>query len=125
MAGYRLAAAGAIALIAALTTETKAHEVKSITGQPLGITYPASCCKSAATSPHGDCAPISDEYVREGPNGYEINLPVGAHPKLITKGYVGVVPYGTEKRPVSNDYAICLSTDGAHRYCFFPKPGAV
>lgn len=90
-----------------------------------GIVYPGTCCNSAATSPTGDCAPIGDEYVTEGPDGYEIDLPIGAHPKLQKKGYKGVVPYSNVKEPISNDYHICLATDGAHRFCFFPKPGAV
>lgn len=101
------------------------HEAKTVAGEPIGINYPANCCNSAATSPTGDCAPISDLYVTERSDGYHVDLPVGAHPKLITKGYHGVVPYSTAKRPISNDYHICLSTDGAMRFCFFPKPGAV
>lgn len=105
--------------------EAWGHPVTTMSGEELPITYPGSCCSSAVTSTWGDCAPIDDQYVTEGPDGYEINLPVGAHPKLKTKGYKGVVPYSAARQPLSNDYHICLSTDGANRYCFFPKPGAV
>lgn len=102
-----------------------AHEARTVAGDPLNVFYPPGCCQSAATSPNGDCAPISDEYVTERADGYHINIPVGGHPKLKTKGYIGIVPYAGVKQPISNDYHICLSTDGATRFCFFPKPGAV
>jgi hypothetical protein len=108
-----------------LVSPAGAHPVTNVQGEPLGINYPSGCCNSAATVPNGDCAPIDDRYVREGPNGYEINLPIGAHPKLKTKGYSEVIPYSQSKQPISNDYHICLATDGSHRYCFFGKPGAV
>jgi hypothetical protein len=84
---------------------------------------PPSCCNSAADSPTGDCAPIDDQYVHQGVDGYHISLPVGSHPKLIHKGYDGVVPYKDVKEPLDGRYHICLTTDGAYRYCFFPKPG--
>lgn len=90
-----------------------------------GIAYPPNCCNSAATSPTGDCSPIDDRYVTEEPDGYHINLPIGAHPRLKTKGYVGIVPYVGVKQPLDNHYHICLSNDGGSRYCFFPKPGSV
>jgi len=90
------------------------------------ITYPLYCCNSAATSPMGDCAPIDDQYVKEEPDGYHIDLPKGAHPKLLTKGYKAVIPYSdAKKQPIDNRYHICLSNDGGYRFCFFPKPGAV
>jgi hypothetical protein len=116
---------GAASALLLDTREARPHQAMTAAGEPLPIVYPPSCCNSAATSPHGDCAPISDEYVHEGPNGYEINLPIGAHPKLKTKGYSAIIPYRESKQPISNDYHICLATDGSHRYCFFGKPGAV
>ena len=92
----------------------------------MAIVYPPECCNSAATSPTGDCAPIDDQYVTERPDGYHVDLPVGAHPKLLTKGYHGVIPYSDVRTtPIDNRYHICLATDGIARYCFFPKPGAV
>jgi hypothetical protein len=100
----------------------QAHPVPGLDGT---IVYPSGCCRSAATDRDGDCAPIDDQYVTEGPDGYEISLPVGAHPKLLHKGYIGVVPYSTARQPIDGRYHICLSTDGASRYCFFGKPGAV
>lgn len=59
-----------------------------------GIVYPPICCNSAATHATGDCAPIEDRYVSEQADGYHVNLPVGAHPKLKTKGYNAVIPLG-------------------------------
>jgi len=116
-----LALAGIAMLIwAALGTEADAHLIAGT-----DIPYPSGCCNSAATSPNGDCSPIDDQYVTEGPDGYEINLPVGAHPQLRTKGYKGVVPYSTVRQPLDWQFHICLSRDGGHRYCFFPKPGSV
>jgi hypothetical protein len=112
-------------MLGLMLTIGRAHEATDVNGQNLHIVYPPSCCNSAATSPTGDCAPISDEYVTERADGYHVNIPVGGHPKLITKGYVGIIPYSGVKQPIGNDYHICLSTDGAARYCFFPKPGAV
>lgn len=113
------------AMLLLLPTQAWPHQATNAQGQPLGITYPSGCCNSAATSPTGDCAPIDDRYVKERADGYHIDLPIGAHPKLKTKGYSGIVPYSAAKQPISNDYHICLSTDGANRYCFFGKPGAV
>jgi hypothetical protein len=88
-------------------------------------TYPPSCCNSAMDSPTGDCAPIDDQYVHQGVDGYEIDLPVGAHPKLVHHGYKGVVLYSSKdvKQPLDGRYHICLMSEGTYRYCFFPKPG--
>jgi len=117
-----MAVCGLIFLAVALA---QAHEATDINGNSLNMSYPPNCCNSAATSPNGDCAPISDEYVTERSDGYHIDIPVGGHPKLKNKGYVGIVPYKEAKQPLANAFFICLSTDGAARYCFFPKPGAV
>lgn len=87
-----------------------------------GITYPPSCCNSAATSANGDCAPIDGRYVTAKADGYHISLPVGAHPKLKTKGFVGIIPYPQVKPPLDHEYHICLSTDGGRVYCFFAAP---
>ena len=107
-------------------TRVEAHPATTAAGKPIGINYPTSCCKSAATSPTGDCAPIDDRYVTERSDGYHVDIPVGGHPKLKTKGYSSIIPYAkANKQPLSNDYHICLSTDGNYRFCFFPKPGAV
>lgn len=91
----------------------------------MAMSYPPECCNSAAMSPTGDCAPIDDRYVTEEPDGYHINLPAGAHPRLKLHGYVGVVPYSARRQPIDNAYHICLSNEGAYRFCFFPKPGNV
>jgi hypothetical protein len=116
---------GAAAAVLFAIEAARSHPVTDVAGKPTGDIYDPSCCRSAATSPTGDCAPIDDQYVREGPDGYEINLPVGAHPKLKNKGYSGVVPYRQVKQPIDNRYHLCVSQDGGHRFCFYPKPGAV
>jgi hypothetical protein len=116
----------AIGFVFSWVTGAVAHEATTVQGHHLGINYPPGCCSSAITNPTtGDCSPIDDRYVKEGPDGYEIDLPVGAHPKLKKRGYKGVVPYSAARQPLSNDFHICLATDGANRFCFFPKPGAV
>jgi hypothetical protein len=117
---------GTVFGVLALAERAFSHPATNAQGEQLGINYPSGCCSSAATNPYGDCAPIDDRYVSERSDGYHIDLPIGAHPKLKTKGYRGVIPYSeAKKQPLSNDYHICLATDGSHRYCFFPKPGAV
>jgi hypothetical protein len=94
------------------------HEATNVQGYPLGWDYDPGCCRSAQ-QPTGDCAPIASEYVTERPDGYHIDIPVGGHPKLITKGYSGIVPYGQERPSPEGNYHICLTTDGAHRFCFY------
>lgn len=116
-----LAVAAAITLLASPDV-VWGHPDTDITGTPLGWLYPPGCCQSAATSSNGDCAPIASKYVTEGPDGYHISLPIGSHPKLKKKGYLGIVPYNIVKPSPSGDYHICLSTDGANRYCFFAGP---
>lgn len=110
---------GAVFVLLLSTLAASAHTA------PSGISYPPECCNSAMTSPTGDCAPIDDRYVTEQPDGYHINLPAGAHPRLKAHGYSGIVPYSDRRQPIDNSYHICLSNEGAHRFCFFPKPGAV
>lgn len=113
------AAALAIALMYfAWVWPAMSHEATNVQGYPLGWDYDPGCCRSAQ-QPTGDCAPIASEYVTERPDGYHINIPVGGHPKLINKGYSGVVPYGQERRSPEGNYHICLTTDGSHRYCFY------
>lgn len=102
-----------------LVSPAMAHEATNIDGYPLGWDYPARCCNSAKNSPTGDCAPISAMHVKEGPDGYAVNIPVGGHPKLKTRGYSSLIPYGQERVSPEGNYHICLTTDGTHRYCFF------
>jgi hypothetical protein len=86
--------------------------------------YPPLCCNSARTSPTGDRDTISSAAVIARADGYHVNLGVGAHPKLLTKGYACVIPYNLAKPSPDGQFHICLSTDGEHRYCFFaPPPG--
>lgn len=91
----------------------------------MSISYPPECCNSAAMSPTGDCAPIDDRYVTEEPDGYHVNLPAGAHPRLKTHGYSGIIPYTSVRQPLDGSYHICLANEGQYRFCFFPKPGSV
>lgn len=108
-----------MALVVFTARPARAHEATSIKGDPLGWNFPPECCHSAATSPNGDCAVINPSTVREGPDGYHVTLNVGDHPRLKTRGYATVIPYGDERNSPSGEYAICLGTDGSHRYCFF------
>jgi hypothetical protein len=120
MADRILLASLAIAVVAVsslvVATRVKAHVADS------GMVYPGECCNSAATSPTGDCAPIDGKYVTERADGYHVDLPAGAHPQLITKGYSGVVPYASAKNSEDGQYHVCLSRDGNHRFCFFAGP---
>jgi hypothetical protein len=87
--------------------------------------YPPGCCHSAATNPNGDCAPIPDGTVTAHSDGWHITLAIGQHPKLKTKGYTAVIPYAQAKYADDGEFHICLSNDGAVRYCFFaPPPGS-
>lgn len=87
--------------------------------------YPPGCCHSAATNPNGDYAPIPDGAVKATPTGWQVTLAVGQHPKLKTKGYQAVIPYSEAKYADDGEFHICLSVDGAHRFCFFaPPPGS-
>lgn len=84
--------------------------------------YPGGCCNSARTSPTGDCDTISPAAVVARADGYHVNLGVGQHPKLLTKGYSAVIPYVLARPSPDGQFHICLSTDGQTRYCFF-APG--
>lgn len=99
-----------------VVTKARAHEA------PTGWVYPSFCCKSAAESPTGDCAPIAAKYVTERPDGYHVNLPAGSHPQLKSQAYSAVIPYKLARLSEDGDYHICLSRDGANRFCFFAGP---
>ena len=99
--------------------EARGHPATNTAGYPLGWDYSPACCQSAKTAPTGDCAPIDSKYVTEAPDGYHIDLPVGAHPKLKKKGYKGIVPYKDAKVSPEGNYHICLAIDGVHRFCFY------
>ncbi len=111
---------GAAFLMWLAVSVARAHEAHS-----QAWTYPPGCCNSAATSPNGDCDVISGRYVKARPDGYDLDLPVGARPKLKTKGYRGFVPNAQVRQSGDFDYHLCISTDGANRYCFFAAPGAM
>lgn len=55
-----LALVGITMMIAALTTDTRAHDA------PSGWTYPLACCSNY------DCREVPDEAILEGPDGYVI-----------------------------------------------------
>jgi hypothetical protein len=103
-------------------TDARAHQATSIAGDPLGWNWPPSCCNSAATHPYGDCAIIDAKYVKERSDGYHVDIPIGGHPKLKTKGYSAVIPYKDVRDLPTGEYGICLATDGARRFCFFAGP---
>lgn len=114
-----IAAITAIGFVIGAAELAYPHPATNVAGFPLGWDYEPGCCKAAATSPTGDCAPIDAKYVKEKPDGYHVDLPVGAHPKLVTKGYSSVIPYEVARNSPEGNYHICLSTDGAHRFCFY------
>jgi hypothetical protein len=87
-------------------------------------TYPPGCCRSAA-EPGGDCAVIDDRYVVSRPDGYHLNIPKGAHPKLIDRGYSGVVPYAKVKPSPDGFTHACISWNGGMLFCFFKDPPGV
>lgn len=122
--GYPVAVGIFWLLVSCAGQTARAHEAPAtIASQPWS--YGADCCHSAADVPYGDCAPIANKYVTTKPDGYHVDLPVGVHPKLLSKGYAGIIPYGQERRSQDFEYHICLSTDGGHRFCFFAAPGAI
>lgn len=113
-----LAFSGAILASSVWFAAARAHEAAS------GMVYPPECCHSAATHAYGDCAPIPSKSVVARLDGYHVTLGVGQHPKLKTKGYAAVIPYGLARPSEDQEYHICLSQDGGARYCFFaPGPG--
>lgn len=101
------------AILLAMPMQAAAHTATPTAAMPLGWAYPPECCQNI------DCSVIDAKYVKEGPDGFEINLPVGAHPMLKTKGYVGIVPYSAARSAPDGEYHICLGTDGYTRFCFF------
>lgn len=102
-----------LAILTILAGEASAHDVLPTADHPLGWQYALECCHSL------DCALIPAETVKELPDGYHVTLDPGQHPMLRKHGYSGVVPYETARPSPSGDYHICLSLDGAHRYCFY------
>lgn len=114
-----LSAGAGIAALLLISGPAQAHDAMSVKGDPLGWIWPGECCNSAATSPTGDCAVIDASTVEEKADGYHITLRPGQHPRLKTKGYSAVIPYGMERNSPSGEYGICLGTDGSLRYCFF------
>jgi len=83
-----------ISLIVGITAGSMracAHEATNTAGQPLGWSYPLSCCSLT------DCRPAASNEVRETANGY----------RLVTTGEV--VPY-TDRRvkdSPSGDFHVC------------------
>lgn len=64
---------------------------------PRGWAYPSTCCSN------NDCAQAHDDWVTEGPNGYEIKIPVGHHPTVIERPFYELVPYGDKRIKFSKD----------------------
>lgn len=84
---------------------------------PTGWEYPTSCCWGPAAGRTGDCDEIPDESVVEGPNGFELSLAPGDHPKVRTPLSLAV-PYGKERLSPDGKYHLCLAPDMSAR-CFF------
>jgi hypothetical protein len=95
----------------ALAVKAVAHEAVS------GFVYPASCCWGPSAGRTGDCGEIPNASVREGPNGYELSLVPGDHPKVNAPLKL-TVPYGKEQISPDSKYHVCLAPDLSPR-CFF------
>src|ERR1043165_5778655 len=85
---------------------------------PLGWDYPTSCCSGK------DCSPLDARYVREGPDGYIVDIPKGAHPMLTDMGFRQTIAYKVARDSPDGQYHICLSPSvdpgrGHRLYCFF------
>ncbi len=53
-------------MLVVLTVDVRAHDATPTAAQPLGWTYPFSCCSGY------DCRAVSDAAIVEGARGYEI-----------------------------------------------------
>lgn len=73
-----------------LSAPAGSHEAQNTAGQPLGWSYPLSCCSNY------DCKQVSGGTVRERPEGYVIDTGE-------------VVPYG--------DKRVRVSPDGEFHWC--------
>jgi hypothetical protein len=90
-----------------------------------GQVYEAACCRSTADAHGGDCAPIPEESVTAGPDGWVINLKPGDHP-LVTRPHRFVIAYNSSKiRPATNGmFHICLwPTEDDDRCLYVPPQG--
>lgn len=96
-----------LALIWSIGTATGAwaHQATPTASQPLGWQYPWSCCSGQ------DCGEVSDAFIREMKDGYEISIPAGGHPMVKDKLYRDLVPYGDGKIKDSPDgrFHACIS----------------
>lgn len=106
---------------ALIVTGARAHQA------PTGWEYPLNCCSNK------DCAEISAEYVKEGPDGITITLPVGSHPMVTHWPVRYAVPYSDSKIKDSPDgvWHICLRQQmilqggarlGGDLLCLFQPP---
>lgn len=102
---------GALASLIAMAVNAYSHEAAS------GFQYPAACCWGPAAGRTGDCGEIPSKSVREGPNGYELSLIPGDHPKITAPLHL-TVPYGKEQVSPDSKYHVCLAPDLSAR-CFF------
>ncbi|WP_348639503.1 hypothetical protein [Mesorhizobium sp. M7A.F.Ca.MR.176.00.0.0] len=84
---WSVAALAAIVPSLALTPTLYAHKAQS------GFEYPASCCNGDKSV--GDCQMISDDIVRETPEGCAVVLLPGDH-RLVTRRQSFRIPYGQQ-----------------------------
>lgn len=79
----------AIALLL-LPMPALAHRAQPTAMTPLGWNYSAMCCSGR------DCAEIPDTFIHETPEGYQIEIPAGAHP-MVKATYRDLIPYGDRR----------------------------
>lgn len=108
---------GAIMASSVLFSGAGAHDAPATAQLPDGWAYPIRCCWGPATGRTGDCGMIPASSVVEGPNGFEITLVPGEHPK-VTAPLQLTVPYGKEEHSPDGAFHLCLTPDMKAR-CFF------
>lgn len=97
------------------------HTAKHVQGVPLEWEYPTRCCWGPANGRTGDCGMIPSSAVKEGPDGYELNLQPGDHP-YVTKPSRFVVAYDKAEVAPDGAYHVCFrkrSDGGLEVRCFF------
>ena len=100
-------------------------------------TWPASahewsdqvCCRQVSSDGlTGDCAPISDQFVREIDGGYAVAVPPGGHP-LLPGGGTYFFPYNDSRIHQSQDWQFHLCPyrgvqSATEAHCLYVRPGS-
>jgi len=91
---FRLAIFGLGCLLVLMIGIAKAHEARTVAGQPLGWTYGYECCSAV------DCSVTGDRDISETPEGYRIEI-TGE-----------IIPYGDKRIKRSRDEFFHRCTPG-------------